>query len=319
MKIHPILYLPLVLLTGMTFFASCDDIIEPSVGKKQVQLEAPADQYQSTSYTINFWWDEVDHARSYHLQVVTPNFAAPGSLVLDTVVTKNKFSFNLNPGKYQWRVMAQNGSSQTDYTPPRALEVESSSIKQQLVQLNSPANNLITNQNSQAFQWGSLFGATKYRFEIDSNNFVDENSVLLNQVIPGLQINYAFPKDQTYQWRVRAENDTAQSRWSSINSVVYDHTPPGTPVLVLPTKGQAISLPVSLQWQQVVSAVRYKVYVLKSDSSSIYNSTFPLTVTTTSYNFTLGSPGDKLYWKITALDAAGNEGLSSETRSFTLQ
>src|SRR5579863_6157518 len=108
MKKSSFLYLLLTLLTGMTWLSSCDDIIEPSISKGQVQLEAPVNQYTSTSYTINFWWDQLDHALSYHLQVVTPNFAAPGSLVLDTIVTSYKFTFTLSPGNYQWRVMAEN-------------------------------------------------------------------------------------------------------------------------------------------------------------------------------------------------------------------
>jgi uncharacterized protein YceK len=309
----------LISLAGMALLSSCGDIIEPSISKSQVQPEAPADQYQSISYTLNFWWDPVDHALSYHLQVVTPSFASPGSLVLDTVVKKNTFSFALSPGHYQWRVMAENGSSQTAYTLPRSFSVAATSIKQQSVQLNGPTNNFITNQSAIIFQWGSLYGATQYRFEIDTNNFVNESTVVSNLVTPGQQVNFTFPKDQQYQWRIRAENDTAQSQWSAINSVTYDHIPPAKVSLVAPTNGQSVSLPVILQWSSSLSAVKYKVYVFKSDSTSLYNQNFPVPVGTTNYSFNLGNPGDKVYWKVTALDAAGNESQASELRSFVLQ
>jgi hypothetical protein len=308
-----------ILLAGMCLFSSCGDLIEPSISKSNIQPEAPSDQYQSTSYTINFWWDEVGHALSYHLQVVTPNFASPGSLVLDTIVKKNTFSFTLSPGNYQWRVMAENGSSQTAYTVPRSFSVAAGSIKQQSVQLSAPTNNLITNQSAQIFQWGSLYGATQYRLEIDTNNFTSESAVVSNTVVPGQQLNFTFPKEQVYQWRVRAENDTAQSLWSAINLVTYDHTPPAKVALISPTNGQTLSLPVSLQWSPVVSAAKYKVYVFKSDSTSLYNQNFPLQVTTTNYSFNLGTSGNKVYWKITALDAAGNDSPASELRSFVLQ
>jgi hypothetical protein len=315
-------YLPVllaVLSACMGLLSSCDDIIEPSINKSQVQLEAPADQYTSTSYTINFWWDQVDHALSYRLQVVTPNFAAPGALVLDTVVTNYKFSYNLNPGNYQWRVMAQNGSSQTAFTAPRNFTVAASSIKQQSVQLASPANNYLTNQGSIVFQWGSLYGATQYRFEIDTNNFTNPNAVISNVAIPGQQINFTFPKDQIYQWRVRAENDTAQSLWSVVNTVTYDHTPPAPVNIIAPTNGQTVPLPVSLQWSSSPSATRYKLYVFKSDSTTTYNQNFPAQVNATTYTFNLGSLGDRVYWKVTALDAAGNESQPSTLRSFVLQ
>ncbi len=308
-----------IFLAYIIVLTSCDAIIEPSISKKIVQLEAPVEQYQSASFTINFWWDEVEHALSYHLQVVSQTFTTPGGLILDTVVTKNRFSFNFDPGKYQWRVAAQNGSTLTDFSTARGFEVEASTIKQQTVQLSSPANNFITNQSAQAFQWGSMFGATKYRFEIDTSNFVNESTVLSNQLVPGTQINYTFPKDQSYQWRVRAENDTAQSRWSAINSVTFDHTPPGTPTLSAPANGLTVTLPVNMQWNTVKTAQRYKLYVFKSDSTTAFNSNFPMVLTTTSYTFNLGTSGDKIYWKVSAIDAAGNEGATSELRNFVLQ
>src|ERR1700749_674161 len=146
---YPLLPL-LVIITWL--LSSCGDIIEPSISKSKIIAEAPADQYQSTSYTINFWWEEVGNALSYHLQVVTPNFAAPGSLVPDTIIKKNTFAFTLSPGNYQWRVMAENGSSQTAYSTPKSFTVVATSIKQQSVQLASPANNFITNQSVVVFQ-----------------------------------------------------------------------------------------------------------------------------------------------------------------------
>jgi len=304
-------------LTAM--LSSCDDIIEPSLSKQQVQLEAPVDQYQSTSYTVNFWWDAVDHALSYHLQVVSPTFAAPGGLVLDTVVKTYKFMYTLTPGNYQWRVMAQNGSSQTDYSAPRSFTVAASSIKQQAVQLTAPSNNLITNQSPYTFQWSSLYGATAYQFELDTNNFANESAIVSNQTIPGQQLSFTFPKDQTYQWRVRAQNDTAQALWSPVYIVTYDHTPPGQVTLVAPASGTTLSLPVALSWNAVATAVKYKLYVYQSDGTTIYNSSFPMVLTGTGYSFNLGSSGNTLYWMVTALDAAGNESQASAKNSFILQ
>lgn len=308
-----------VLLAGICLLSSCGDIIEPSISKSKMQAEAPANQYQSISYNLNFWWDEVDHALTYHLQVVTPSFASPGNLVLDTIVKKNTFAFTLSPGNYQWRVMAENGSSQTAYTTPRSFAVAASSIKQQSLLLSTPPNNLVTNQSAVVFQWANLYGATQYRFEIDTNNFTDETAVVVNKTTPGQQLNFTFPKDQVYQWRVRTENDTAQSLWSAVSNVTYDHTPPDKVTFNSPTQGQSVSLPVALQWNTSASAVKYKVYVFKSDSTSLYNTSFPVQVNTTSYSFKFGNPGDKVYWKVTAVDAAGNEGTASELRNFILK
>jgi hypothetical protein len=319
MKPYFFAFLIAVLFAGSCLLSSCDAIIEPSISKQTVQAEAPTDQYQSSSYTINFWWDQVDHALSYHLQVVTPSFAAPGGLVLDTIVSKNTFAFNLNPGNYQWRVMAENGSSQTAFCSPRSFTIVASSIKQQTVQLLSPANNLLTNAGNVLFQWGSLYGATKYQLEIDTNNFANESAAVYNQVIPGQQFSFTFPKDQTYQWRVRAENDTAQSQWSQVSLVTYDHTPPQPVTLSAPADGVTVPLPVSLQWNTVAGAAKYKLYIYQSDGTTLYSQAFPMPLTLNSYTFNLGKSGDKVYWAVTAVDAAGNESQPSAERSFILQ
>ncbi|MDF2432856.1 MAG: hypothetical protein JWP44_2487 [Mucilaginibacter sp.] len=319
MKLRPLLYLYLFLICCIGCLSSCEDIIEPSISKSQVTTEAPADQFTSTSYTINFWWDQVDHAISYHLQVVMPNFASPGSLVLDTIVTRNKFSFTLSPGTYQWRVMAENGSSQTAYSTPKTFNVVLSSIKQQSVQLIAPANNSLTNQSNISFQWGSLYGATKYQLEVDTNNFANESAAVLNQTYTGQQVAFTFPKDQVYQWRVRAENDTAQAQWSAVNIITYDHTPPAAVTLISPANAKTVSLPVSLQWNAAATAVKYKVYVFQSDSTTLYNQNFPVAVTTTNYTFNTGTSRTKVYWKVTAIDAAGNESTPSILRNFVLQ
>jgi len=319
MKLRPPLYVSLFLLVAIALLLSCDDIIEPSISKQLVTLEAPADQYQSTSYTINFWWDPVDHALSYHLQVVSQTFAAPGGLILDTVINTYKFSSTLSPGNYQWRVMAENGSTQTAWPTPRSFTILAGSITQQAVQLTSPINNLVTNQSPYLFQWSILYGATAYQFEIDTNNFINESTDVSNQLIAGQQFNFTFPKAQTYQWRVRAQNDTAQAQWSPVYLVTFNNIPPGQVTLVAPANAATVSLPVSLQWNPVTNAVKYKLYVYQSDQVTTYNSSFPMVLTSTSYSFNLGSSGNTIYWMVTALDASGNESPASAKNNFVLQ
>ena len=215
--------------------------------------------------------------------------------------------------------MAENGSSQTVFAVPRGFTVNASSIKQQSVQLTAPINNLLTNQGSVTFQWGSLFGANKYQLEIDTNNFINETAAVYNQVIPSQQVNFTLLKDQTYQWRVKAQNDTAQAQWSAIYVVTYDHTPPGQVLLSSPADAVTVSSPVPLQWNTDPTAVKYKLYVYKSDGVTLLSSSFPMPLTATSYSFTQGSSGSKYYWSVTALDAAGNESGAGTARSFSIQ
>lgn len=308
-----------VIIAFSLLLSACKDFIEPSIDKRQVTLQAPAEGYRSPKYNIGFWWDDVEDALDYRLQIVSNNFASPGGLIADTVVNRNSFSMNLDPGEYQWRVRAENGSSATAYSAPRTLTVLQSSIKQQAVELRSPANNTLTNKAQTAFQWSSLYGATQYRIEIDTNNFVNESALVYDQTVPGQQVNFSLPKDMAYQWRVRAENDTAQARWSAISQVTLDKTPPGKVTLTAPVNNQTVNNPVALQWQALPGAAKYKLYLLKADSTSNYNQNFPMTLTATSYNLSGAATGGRLYWKVSAIDAAGNEGDAGSVRSFTVQ
>jgi len=318
MKTRPSHFVKYLSLYITLAFSACKAIIEPSISDRKVVSLAPGDMTKSTSYTVSFWWEPVEDALSYNLQVVSPSFNNISTLVADTVIRSNKFILNLKPGDYEWRVSAQNGSSQTVFTRPRSFTVLLSSIKGQSVQLKSPPNNYVTNQNTAALEWSSLYGATKYTLQIDTNSFANEGTLVYNQAIPGQQYTFTFPKDHIYQWRVRAENDTAKADWSPVNTMTRDHTPPGQVSITAPANYQQVSLPVALQWSAVATATRYSLYVFKSDSATAYSNSFPLTTSSTSYNFSTGVLGERIVWKVAAIDAAGNEG-EGTLRSFVLR
>ncbi|WP_026898456.1 fibronectin type III domain-containing protein [Daejeonella oryzae] len=309
---------PLFIVFFIWIFSSCKDIIEPSIENKTTQLLAPSNKSESNQYQVNFWIEPLEDALYYRFQIVSPNFDSINKLIADTLITSNKFSLNIDPGTYQWRARAENGSSRTNFSSAWSFNILLSSITAQKVQIKSPANNLITNQSSITFKWDRIFGADNYRLQIDTANFIDETKLYYNQSIPGFQSILTFNSDKNYQWRVRAESTTEQSKWSDINSFKFDHTPPLKVILVNPVKDQQVVLPVSLQWNSVSTARNYKLYIYKSDSTTLYDSTFPVLLTSTSYSFNKGLTSERIYWKVSAVDEAGNEGEASELRSFII-
>src|SRR6185369_6148207 len=90
----------------ISFFLSCDDFIEKDISKKNVMILSPPDGYVTNSLTQTFWWQEIDGAEQYNLQVVRPNFSSVQQLVLDTTTSGNKFNYSFLPGIYQWRIRA---------------------------------------------------------------------------------------------------------------------------------------------------------------------------------------------------------------------
>lgn len=315
----PITICSFLLTFLISLIVSCKEIIEADISDRKIVLNSPGDRSQSKDYTMNFWWDEVEDALTYRLQVVTPDFDRPASLILDTIVKSPRFTTSLSPGEYTWRVRAENGHSQTPYSASKSFTVLFSSIKQQKVRVISPSNGALLNNAKISLNWENLYGATKYRLQLDTNNFLDTNKLFLDISTPVQQFDLSLTKDQTYQWRIRAENDTARSLWSSVNNFVFDRTPPAQVVLTSPLNDQAVPSPVSLQWTSVSTASKYKLYLFKTDSVTNYSASYPMVVTSTTQSIALGTMGERVYWKVSAIDAAGNEGKASKLRNFTVQ
>lgn len=313
------LHAALICLTLLSM--GCKEFIEPSIDDRKVILLAPSDGTETKDYAQTFWWEEVEDALSYRLQVVTPGFEHTTKLVLDTVVKKStKFKITLDPAKYEWRVKAQNGSSATPYTTA-VFTIYPTSITEQKVQLDVPLNNTITNQSGITFKWLKLFGAEKYRIQLDNsgNSFSDETTLFLDKTVSNLEYTVTLDKDKTYQWRVKGLNGAVESKWSSIQNITYDATPPPIVELSSPMNNASVASPVSIKWLASTGAKKYILYCYKGDPGQPYNNTFPLTTTSLSYNFTSTLTGEKILWEVKAVDEAGNVSTKSELRSFTIK
>jgi uncharacterized protein YegP (UPF0339 family) len=297
---------------------SCSEFIEPSLEDKKISLNSPSDRLESNKYNQTFWWEPADGVSTYRIQVAIPSFDSIAEIVADSLVKGNKLSLSLEPGRYEWRVRAENSGSKGIYTT-RRFTIYESSISNQRVQLKSPGNGTVSNQRELKYSWHSLFGTDVYRLQIDTNNFSDDSLLVLNAVTPNVEFLVNLNADKQYQWRVRAENDTAVSKWSVIHSVIIDATPPVKVGLTSPAAGQIVSKRVSLQWGAVSGAAKYQLMIYKSDGVTPYNGTFPLTLNANNYSFNEGDFNETLNWKVRAVDAAGNVGAYSDVRNFTVQ
>jgi hypothetical protein len=89
------------------------------------------------------------------------------------------------------------------------------------------------------------------------------------------------------------------------------------PTLASPANGSTVAQPVTLDWNDVTNAASYEVQV---DNSSTISAPFVANPTVSVSQATLsGLPGQQLWWRVRARNAAGVAGPFSSTRQFTPQ
>ena len=66
----------IILFCLCILLACTKDFIQKDIRKDLVNIIAPNDSLSTPNNLITFWWDELDGAETYNLQIVKPNFNA---------------------------------------------------------------------------------------------------------------------------------------------------------------------------------------------------------------------------------------------------
>lgn len=311
----------LLLVIAITLGA-CNDFFEKDITKKEITVYTPTDKSTSSSAAVTFTWEKVKGALKYQLQAVKGSFSNVQSFVFDSTVTTQKLSWQFNPGNYEWRIKAINGSSETRYFS-FSFSVDSTlDIKNQTPILQSPANNSYSNNLTQTFNWYSVPNATEYRLDI-----YDSTSALITtqNIQNALSYSYTFSSPGVYRWRVQARNDISLSNYSGYYYITIKTTPASVSTPLTPKNDSIVSVnPLALKWTREALTVADSIMI---DTSSTFSSNpipyrfyytgtqGPSTINTI---VTITNPpvsGTKLYWRLKSKDNAGNwSGYSSKQR-----
>lgn len=309
----------------MALFASilvvgCKDIEEENLGDDVVSILSPTNGVRSDQATQTFWWNEVEGATNYNLQVVSTSFDSIIRLWLDSNLTNNKFTYTLPPGDYEWRVRAYNGSSTTNYTTFKLYLDSATSIGSATIILLKPLNNIYNNTGILEFSWDRLNGADNYRFELVSPDW-DNGEFVIGPLIMSTEsyTNTGIELDDgTYSWGVRGESSAANSLYS-VRDFIVDKTPPNAPKLTLPTNGASLpNAAFNLKWDRASdqgSPLSDSVYIYEDVNQTI-PAIIPVGVDSTNYTDSL-APGT-YYWQVRSVDEAGNSGTLSTQWTFTI-
>lgn len=302
------LFLVLIVISG------CKTFFEEDITNQTVAILSPARGTVTEIASQTFWWQKVEGAMKYRLQIVTPSFDSTEVLVLDTLVASDKFMVNLFPSVYEWRVRAENSGWQTPWTMGELEIYSTMDLKRQKINLLSPG--LMTNKNTNRFEWDELYNAKNYSFVIYKEQW---DGVL---AVEPTNVEDAFIEaelmDGKYVWGVKAENSTSESLFSQ-KTLTVDATPPLKPALISPSDGlTASSLTLSFSWNSsdLSSGIARDTLKIYSDKSL---TRLMKTIVSDSKNAEISFTDRTVYyWTVRSVDKAGNAGLASSAFSFTV-
>lgn len=303
------------------------DFVVKNIKNKTVSIVAPADGLTTPSNNILFWWNEVDGAEKYNLQIVKPDFNSVIQLMVDTNVSGTKFNVILTPGNYQWRIKAVNAGGSTVYTT-RSLKVDTTSnLNFLVVNVTAPTNYTVTNSKTMSFAWDALPTATSYNLKVLAGSASGTTVIDLNTA--NTSYAHTFTNAGVYFVKVNASNAFSNSPYSTPISFKIDQTAPLAPQLIRPLNLSIVRDTAYFRWNysgstlnadiafdslfvsavndsSFVSSPRVKIARPATGSTNIYPMspllTFPTSVMTTGY----------YYWKVKSVDSVGNVSPASQ-------
>lgn len=299
----------LALITG------CSTFFEEDISRETIKILSPVAGTETEIATQTFWWEKMEGAAGYHLQIVTPSFDSMEMLILDTLISSDKFMTVLYPSYYEWRVRAENSAWQSQWATNTLKIYATGDLTRQKINLQEPG--VITNRKTNRFKWDGLYNAEHYSIVA----FKDHWDGLL--VIGYTNVDSSFfeseLEDGMYIWGVKAVNATSETLYSQ-KSLLVDTTPPAVPVLLTPSdKVTVANLKVSFSWNSSDKTSGLAHDTLKVFSDKALTKIVKSMVTESKNSEINFTERMVYYWTVCSVDKAGNRKETPNPFSFTIQ
>jgi len=315
----------LILWSVSLLIYSCDDVFEEDLTDDVIILLTPINNDTSTIQSQLFKWEVTDEAVKYRIQIVSPSFASTQTILLDSTITTTQIYFSLEPGTYQWRVKAINYSSESEFSAPYTIVIDTTSnLSNQLVVLNSPTSSADINDTLPSFSWQSMGIADSYNIVLKSGTNWTTGSVLINDTITiNIYSSLVSLNEGQYMWGVRAINSLSYSTSFNQRILNVDLTNPPKPVPSSPTNSSSQTQGlINFSWTRPADGGTYNSS--RYDSLYVYSDT-AMTILEGKYysvntNFSVNiNQDDTYFWYLIGFDEAGNNSDTSNIFSFTIQ
>ncbi|OMQ11323.1 hypothetical protein [[Flexibacter] sp. ATCC 35103] len=308
----------LIALTILTY--SCEDIFEKNISNDTVQNLYPINNPIIESNVVSFRWNTLNGADKYRIQIYESNQI----LVLDSLTNKTSITLPLNTGNYIWRVRGENYAYESIYSFPSNFSIIiPNDLNNQQVILISPENNTFINFINVTLNWQALNNVTSYSLKLVNTATGQEIYSNTNLTNTSFTLDLLTLEDGNYEWRLKAKNTDTETKQYSARNFNIDRTVPNQPKNILPTDNsiQTAGSNTTYTWSiasdtgNVKSPISYIVeFAMDTDFNTILQ-TQNSSYTTLQQSF---SAKGIYYWRVRAIDEAGNIGINSAVFKFTV-
>lgn len=277
-------------------------------------LVSPANGATGQSTTPTLTWNASANSTSYDIQVATDSgfgtiVATQTALTATSYVPSPVLSVATT---YFWRVRGRNSGGTSAYSA--AFSLSTALPVPAVPSLTSPADGATGVALNPTLSWGSVSFAATYRIQVATD--IGFSSLVFDQTQTATSAAPSLSAATTYYWRVRAENATGNSAYSTTRSFTTSPPPaPVAPVLSSPANGATgVSITPTMSWAASSTAASYRIQIATDAGfgAVVYDvtgltglSTVPTLLNSTGY-----------FWHVSASNAGGTSAYSA-TRTFT--
>ena len=269
------------------------------------------------------WADSVDPSGIQNYQVYVDAdaaFTAPyewsGTPAASTTATGA-----LASGTHYWRVSAWDlAGNLSGWSTVRSFVVDTTPPG--VPTLVSPANGAAVGTSTPTLDWtdsADANGIQNYDVQVDLDSAFSAPQEWTGTVVPSTAVSGALPTLVHY-WRVRARDNAGNvSGWSGSRSFTIDTTAPAVPTLLTPSDGALSNTPTpTLDWSDSSDASGIQGYEVQVDADAGFSAPLewsgaPVPSTVVSGALAEGAH----FWRVRALDRAGNSSAWTAARTFT--
>jgi len=290
--------------------------LSSDINLKVVQIMSPADKSTIIDKKVTFWWNFLDGATKYNLQVVSPSFANPTKLIYDQWLTSNSMVVDLEAGNYEWRVKAANSVYQTGFTQS-TFSIYSNDLSKQKTTLLSPLYGQQINKSLVKLSWAKINSNASYQLLIKKDSW-ESGSIVQDMKTDKIE-NEVSLSDGDYYWGVKAidpvnNSETEYSIRKFEVAIKVDLS--GTKVSLLsPTdKSTIVDKKITLWWNQVTGAEKYNLQIVSPSFANPTKLIYDQWITTNSFVTELDAGNYE--WRVKASNSISETAFSTYSLSI---